>query len=520
MPPDALAARLSQLKPDWSLPAAWRGPLGWLGGVWLGLFVLLRHDWAAMAAQWWNSSTYNHILLIPAILAWLVHQRAPQLARLAPAAWWPGLLVFAAAMLLWVLGSFAGLAIVRQAGAVGVLIASALALLGPRVGVALAFPLGYMVFLVPFGEELVPPMQMVTAAMTVALVHITGISAVIEGVFIDTPAGLFEVAEACSGVKFLIAMLAFAVLAANVCFVSWQRRALFLAFALAVPVLANGVRAWATIFAAQYVGIERAAGFDHIVYGWVFFGVVIAAILAASWRFFDRAPDAPLIDMQAIAASRLLGRLEGLRVSTLAAAAALAVTALGAMAWATVAEQLLAPLPRQIHLPDVSGWQRVDYTPRAWWEPRAAGADHRLLGRYASADGRQVDVFLALYAAQGKGRRASGYGEGALPEGNAWAWQEPGPPLDGARSDRMLGPGRVKRVALTWYRTGDLLTGSPVRLSLANVADRLLLRARPTAMLILSAEDAPGQPAERALAEFRAAVGPPGPWMDRIARVR
>jgi EpsI family protein len=168
----------------------------------------------------------------------------------------------------------------------------------------------------------------------------------------------------------------------------------------------------------------------------------------------------------------------------------------------------------------VSGWQRVDYTPRAWWEPRAAGADHRLLGRYASADGRQVDVFLALYAAQGKGRRASGYGEGALPEGNAWAWQEPGPPLDGARSDRMLGPGRVKRVALTWYRTGDLLTGSPVRLSLANVADRLLLRARPTAMLILSAEDAPGQPAERALAEFRAAVGPPGPWMDRIARVR
>jgi len=43
-------------------------------------------------------------------------------------------------------------------------------------------------------------------------------------VFIDTPAGLFEVAEACSGVKFLIAMTAFGVLASNVCFVGWKRR--------------------------------------------------------------------------------------------------------------------------------------------------------------------------------------------------------------------------------------------------------------------------------------------------------
>ena len=141
------------------LPLVWRKPLVQLALVWLAVIALFRTDWAAMAGQWWNISTYNHVLLIPAIIAWLVWQRLGQLFRLQPATWWPGLALFAAAMLLWLLGAFAGLAIIRQLGVVAMLIATALALLGPRVGAGLIFPLGYMLMLVPFGEELVPPMR-------------------------------------------------------------------------------------------------------------------------------------------------------------------------------------------------------------------------------------------------------------------------------------------------------------------------------------------------------------------------
>ena len=75
----------------------------------------------------------------------------------------------------------------------------------------LLFPLSYMLFLVPFGDELIPALQTITARLTVALTHLSGIKADIDGVFINTPVGLFEVAEACSGVKFLIAMAALAV---------------------------------------------------------------------------------------------------------------------------------------------------------------------------------------------------------------------------------------------------------------------------------------------------------------------
>jgi exosortase A len=473
-----------------------------------------------MAAQWSGSSTYNHILLVPAIVAWLVALRRAELAKLTPTPWWPGLIVLAGAAFLWVLGSFAGLSLARQLAVVVMLQGSVVVLLGPRVAAGLAFPLGYMLFLVPFGDELVPPMQILTARMTMALLSATGIPALLEGVFITTPSGYFKVAEACSGVKFLIAMAAFGVLVANLCYRRWGRRLAFLALALAVPILANGVRAWGTIFIAHYRGIEFAAGFDHVFYGWVFFAVVIALVLAAGWRWFDRAPDDSQIDGEALAASPLLARLAQWQVAPQTALAAIIGIVLAAIAWSAAADRLAAPVPAQIHLREVSGWQRVDYAPLAPWEPRHQGADHRLLGRYANAAGDAVDVSFALYARQGEGREAGGFGQGALVPETDWAWAESGPALDTARVDRLAAPGPVIRVAATWYKTGDVVTGSNARLRLANIADRLVLRPRTTATLILSAEERPGHPAQQAISRFLAAAGPPGEWMDRVAADR
>lgn len=503
-----------------STSAAWRQALLRLGLVWLALILAFAADWAAMARQWWDSSTYNHILLVPVILAWLVSLRLGELRKLTPQAWAPGLTLVGAGVLLWVLGRFAGFSLIQQAGAVLVLPGSLLALMGPRVALGLLFPLAYMGFLVPFGDEIVPQLQMITAALTVGLVKLSGIPAVIDGVFIDTPAGLFEVAEACSGVKFLIAMIALGALVGNVCFRSWSRRVPFMALCVVAPVLANGVRAWATIFAAQYVGAEKAGGIDHIIYGWFFFAIVIAAVLGLSWRFFDRSVDDPMIDAGAIERMSLPRKLEGRSTSAALVIVLGAVLVLGGQVWARAAEAMLAPLPQQIHLPQVPGWQRVDYAPAVPWQPRAAGAAHRLLGRYADGQGSKVDVFIALYPAQSEGHEASGFGEGALPENSEWAWNSAGPPILGAKTDLLRARADVERLAATYYRNGELLTGSALQLKLATITDRLLLRREPTTMLILSTEVAPSADPATTLNRFRVATGPVGPWMDRIVALR
>ncbi len=516
MPPEAVLPPARGLA---AIPVHLR-PWAAVAAAWAALIVLFCGDWADMVGQWLDSSTYNHIVLVPAIVAWAIQQRWAQLQKLNAVVWWPALLAFAAALLVWLLGAVAGFNLFKQIGAMAILPATAALILGPRLTAGLAFPLAYMAFLVPFGDELVPPLQMITAWLTIQLTHLSGIPAAVNGVFIHTPAGLFEVAEACSGVKFLIAMIALGVLVANVCFFSWKRRIAFMTLAIVVPIVANGIRAWATIYAAQSIGAEAAGGFDHIIYGWVFFALVIAAVLGIAWRWFDRALDAELIDLGAIQASPWLARLEQLSAPPVRILAVCVALLVSVSAWSSAAERLAAPLPFRIDLPQVAGWTRVDYKPQMKWEPRASGAEHRLLGRYRDAKGREVDVFYAVYSAQRDGKEAGGFGEGALPTDGVWSWSKSGEPVLGAKADWLLADGRVSRLAQTWYRTGDLLSGSNTRLKLATIADRLLLRARPTALLILSVEGQGDGTAEQTLADFSAAAGPLPQWMDRMAGLR
>lgn len=291
MPPETAALAAAPTARPLRLPQAWRTPLAWLATGAAALVAVTAQAWSAMLHQWWNIDTYNHLLLVPLIIAWLVALKEHDLARLAPRSFAPGLLAVAAALGVWRVGEALGINLVAQVGAVGALQAAAVCVLGLRVGLLLALPLGMACFLVPFGDEIIPPLQAVTAEIAIALTHASGVPARIEGINIDTPAGLFVVAEACSGVKFLVAMVTLGVLVAFTRFTAWQRRALFLAACILVPILANGVRAWATIYIAQFIGAERASGFDHIVYGWVFFAIVVAAMLAGAWRWFDREPE-------------------------------------------------------------------------------------------------------------------------------------------------------------------------------------------------------------------------------------
>ncbi|MEM7664359.1 MAG: exosortase A [Pseudomonadota bacterium] len=291
MPPESALQDLRQSSLIERLPDAWRKPLGILAAIVVALTLLAAREWGEMLHQWWNIDTYNHILLVPPIMGWLIAMKVGELAKVAPQPWLPGLALVAAGLGLWLTGRATDINLLAHAGAVGAVQGAIVAVLGVRVSLLLALPLCFGVFLVPFGDEIIPPLQMITAEIAIALTLWSGIPAVIDGIYIDTPVGLFIVAEACSGVKFLIAMVTLAGLVCFTRFESWAKRAAFLAAAIIVPILANGVRAWGTIYIAQSQGVEFAAGFDHIFYGWIFFAIVVALVLAGAWRFFEREPE-------------------------------------------------------------------------------------------------------------------------------------------------------------------------------------------------------------------------------------
>ena len=482
----------------------------------LALIAVTHRAWFAMAHQWWNISTYNHILFVPLIAGWFVWLRRDELAKLTPQAWWPGLALLFAALFVWVIGSLAEIDIVAQAGVVLALQALVPILLGLRVARMLLFPLLYLCFLVPFGDALVPALQMVTAVITIHLTRLSGIDAAIDGVFIDTPAGLFEVAEACSGVKFLVAMAALGVLVAYACFRSPRRRAVFLAAAFALPILANGVRAWGTIAIAQALGIEFAQGFDHVVYGWVFFALVVAALLAASWRWFERVPEETGPSAEQVIANPMLSRLSAFGAPLGLVGGAAVGLILLAGAWNAFAITSSAPDSslEAVRPMAVPGWNRVAIEPETVWEPVAQGADRRVRARFEDPAGRQVDLFLARWDGTPGDHDPSAAGQDEPADRTAWRRIGPGHAVPTARTSRWSAPGEPERLAETRYRIGDLTTGSSARYSLARLRHRLVFASPATMMLVLSTEDD-----RAALEAFRSAMGEPGVWIDRSAGI-
>ncbi|HVI98535.1 MAG TPA: exosortase A [Sphingomonas sp.] len=483
---------------------AWRRHLIALGAVALAILLLFRVDVADLAHLWWTSTTFGHCLFIGPVLAWLVWQRRDDLAPLTPTAWWPGLAIVAAGGAGWLMGDAAGVALARQLGLVMMLQGAVVTLLGPMVARGLLFPLAYAVFLVPFGEGLEGPLQDVTVAMIMPLLHLAGVPAHVDGVLITIPNGWFEVAEACSGAKFVIAMIAYGTLVANVCYVSWGRRLAFMAMALIVPVLANGVRAFGTIYAAHLTSVEQATGYDHIIYGWVFFGLVMAAVLAIGWKWFDRDPRAPWVDA---------GRLQAMprRRIDLWVGAALVLTIVALFpAWSSAIAGRAQPMPSHIDLPVVPGWQRAPVSTRAPWAPYYPSADHYLFGRYTDgAD--QVDLSVAVFGSQHEGKELVSFGTGVLREDDQWVRVADQPAIMGGSVMRIT-RGPVERIVATWYVVGDVVTASPNRVKLETLDVRLLGGPQRAAAIHLSAEVRPGADPRAEIARLAAALGP----LDRL----
>jgi len=493
----------------------WRGHLTALGVVALVIVTLFFADVQSMAAIWWNSSTFGHCLFVPLLVGWLVQQRIPGLRQLQPVAWPPGLLWLGAGVLAWLVGEAAGVALIRHGALVVMLQGATIALLGPMVARALAFPLFYAFFMVPFGEELVPHLQLVTARLSMLFLTGAGVPAHLDGIFITTPTGYFEVAEACSGAKFLIAMTAYGMLVCNVCFRTWPRRLIFMAGALSLSVLANGVRAFATILVAHMTTVDAAVGFDHVVYGWVFFAIILAIVMATAWPFFDRKPGDPWFDPR-----DLQGKVRAVAPTGTIAGAALALI-VAAPLWLAATAAGGEPLPSTLRLPEVNGWTRADAPQRYPWRPRFDGADHFVMARYRNAAGQVVDLAIATYDRQEEGRELVGFGQGAVDPDRQWVWSSPAPAPKNALGEQITAPGPVVRDVVSVFTVGSgAPTGSKPQVKMATMQARLLGGDQRAAAILVSAEEREGQPASKAISAFLADLGNVKDLADRSVGIR
>lgn len=287
----------------------WRKP-ALLAALVLGAVLLLYRDTAAsMVGTWARSETFAHGFLVLPIVLWLVGRQRAHLARLAPVPARGALLPLCLAGLVWLAAKLAMVKVVAELALVGILVACVPALLGWQAARQLAFPLGFLFFAVPAGEFLIPSLMDLTAYFTVLGLRFSGIPVYQEGRDFIIPSGRWSVVEACSGIRYLISSLMVGTLFAYLNFRSPGRRLAFVGLSLLVPLAANWVRAYLIVMLGHFSGNELATGADHLIYGWLFFGVVILAMFAIGARWREPAVVAAVAEPPSAAATGV-GRLE------------------------------------------------------------------------------------------------------------------------------------------------------------------------------------------------------------------
>ena len=263
----------------------------------LGLAVLglvFHEEIAAAVFIWYDSTAYSHCFFVIPIAAYLAWDRRHSLASVTiePLPWAALLALPLGAA--WLVAERLGIMEGRQLVALTLLQVLFLTVLGWRMWWALAAPLLYLYFLVPFGAFVTPKLQDFTTGFINQGLDFLEIPYASDGYTIEIPEGRFYVAEACAGLRFLIASIAFGALYACLMYRSFLRRALFMLASVIIPIIANGFRALGIVVLGHLLGSAQAAAADHILYGWVFFSIVILLLILAGLPFRE--------DMQAKAA--------------------------------------------------------------------------------------------------------------------------------------------------------------------------------------------------------------------------
>jgi exosortase A len=477
----------------------WRVAVAAIAVISVALIVCYWQAAAGAVQVWYDSPSYNHGFLVLPIVLYLVWERREFLAGTTPTpAPWALLLMLPAAAA-WLLFDRMALLEGQQLALFLSVQVVLLSLFGFRVYRTLALPFLYLFFLIPTGQFLVPYLQDFTASFVVQGLRLTGIPVYSDGIFISIPNGTFEVAEACAGLRFLTATLAFGVLFADFAYDSLYKKIIFFAVCIVTPIIANGLRAYGIVMIAHLSNNQLATGVDHILYGWIFFSIVTIALTGLGMIFRDggKRVARPIVAPSGGAASW----------QAIAGVAVVALALLTApRAYSAYVEAQAAQLTgTTLDVPAVSPPWRQTGGASYDWKPELSGLDRRAAGAFRN-DGASVDLFIGYYNRQTQTKKLSSTNNRLVDPGD-WtsaSWSSTMITIGGeeirAQLTQITAHGR-KRLVMSWYWVDDRFESrTPVTKLLQAKAE--LIDRKPAAAAIAIATDSSDESIAPALARL------------------
>jgi exosortase len=256
--------------------------------------VLYAVNFAKLASDWWNDENYSHGYIVPVVFFWILWQRRNELAisKVVPRPW--GLTIVVLALLQLAAGTWGAENFVAHSSLLLLLCGITLYLFGSDVLRQVAFPIGWLLFMIPVPAIILYaitfPLQILASKLALGLLDLLQVPAVREGNVLYLANFTAGVAEACSGIRSLISMLAFAVLIGHLLSMSLRSRWMLEIAAVTIALGMNAARVAGTGLVGNYFGTRWAEGFFHTFSGWLLFWGSVGLMLGVVHilRVFER----------------------------------------------------------------------------------------------------------------------------------------------------------------------------------------------------------------------------------------
>jgi exosortase A len=381
------------------LPKTWHKPLVGIFLATLACILLFLPTWKSIVDIWIRSETYTHGFLVAPISMWLIWNQRHNYRYLHPAISLPGLLFVFACGFLWMTADLIHVLVVQQWAVVGILVCSIWTIIGNHATKSLLFPILFLFLMVPFGEDFVPSLMEFTATFVVTMLRLTGISVYREGLHFSLTTGNWSVIDACSGIRYLIASITLGLVYMYLNYTSYKKRVLFMVVAVLLPILANGLRGYMIVMIGHLSDMKLATGVDHLIYGWLFFGLVMLLLfyIGSFWQ------DPPYVCPEPEAGSfssdteQEYLHFRGIMAAVLVCFFIWPTTSL----WLTARQGAHVYIPEQFTRAPGSPWQASQF-PGWGWLPEFKGviSDDRL---FFSDGVSTIGLYIANYGDESKG---------------------------------------------------------------------------------------------------------------------
>lgn len=412
-------------------------PDSWLKGLVYGTIILVLYytalDW--LVTHDWPREDYSSCALIPFVVLYLIWEKRRNLSELPSTPSWTGCLPIGLGLILFWLGELAGEFFTLYLSLWLVLVGLCWLHLGWRKLKVIAFPVAFLLAAFPLpifvNTQMSLKLKLLSSRLGVAVLQLSGMSAFREGNVIDLGFTRLQVVDACSGIRYLVPLIAMSVLIAYYYRAATWKRLLVVFSAIPISVVTNGLRIASVGILFPIFGAQVAEGFFHDFSGWFIFMFSLGLLLGEIWllkrMFPERKSDASAAAPQAQESGSGGTPAGQHRPAFLSRHFVVALLCLSTSLAAAKGIDFREKTPINRPLTDfpvaIGEWRGTRTVMEPVYRNALTFSDYTMID-YRNSQGREIGFYTAYYASQTKG--GSIHSPATCLPGSGWSFEESG----------------------------------------------------------------------------------------------